>query len=125
MNGCNRIPSADDRSSIFIPGDRLCDFLRAGGARRCFKDSHRAIPDNGARVGDLVGVKLDRFGTDVQSHVAVWDRLIAVDRLRWNVVLDLHGDDVVDRERSEEHTSELQSLTNLVCRLLLENKKTY
>src|SRR5258706_6756315 len=27
--------------------------------------------------------------------------------------------------RSEEHTSELQSLTNLVCRLLLEKKKTY
>src|SRR5438046_5145706 len=29
--------------------------------------------------------------------------------------------------RSEEHTSELQSLTNLVCRLLLEkkNKHTY
>src|SRR5437016_6665546 len=27
-------------------------------------------------------------------------------------------------ERSEEHTSELQSLTNLVCRLLLEKKNT-
>src|SRR5438046_5229649 len=27
------------------------------------------------------------------------------------------------RQRSEEHTSELQSLTNLVCRLLLEKKK--
>src|SRR5438093_3344882 len=27
------------------------------------------------------------------------------------------------RTRSEEHTSELQSLTNLVCRLLLEKKK--
>src|SRR5438093_5466329 len=27
------------------------------------------------------------------------------------------------QERSEEHTSELQSLTNLVCRLLLEKKK--
>ena len=26
------------------------------------------------------------------------------------------------RHRSEEHTSELQSLTNLVCRLLLEKK---
>src|SRR5437016_11903609 len=26
-------------------------------------------------------------------------------------------------DRSEEHTSELQSLTNLVCRLLLEKKK--
>src|SRR5437016_11581455 len=27
------------------------------------------------------------------------------------------------QDRSEEHTSELQSLTNLVCRLLLEKKK--
>src|SRR5438046_4796704 len=30
---------------------------------------------------------------------------------------------VRDAGRSEEHTSELQSLTNLVCRLLLEKKK--
>src|SRR3989441_3522762 len=29
-----------------------------------------------------------------------------------------------ERERSEEHTSELQSLAYLVCRLLLEKKKT-
>src|SRR5437899_9185443 len=29
----------------------------------------------------------------------------------------------VDRVRSEEHTSELQSLRHLVCRLLLEKKK--
>src|SRR5262249_58405084 len=29
----------------------------------------------------------------------------------------------LDQVRSEEHTSELQSLTNLVCRLLLEKKK--
>src|SRR5436309_6444375 len=28
-----------------------------------------------------------------------------------------------DHERSEEHTSELQSRENLVCRLLLEKKK--
>src|SRR5207248_9165717 len=30
---------------------------------------------------------------------------------------------IVDRERSEEHTSELQSPYDLVCRLLLEKKK--
>src|SRR5690606_39358704 len=30
---------------------------------------------------------------------------------------------VVERHRSEEHTSELQSRENLVCRLLLEKKK--
>src|SRR2546425_6965391 len=31
----------------------------------------------------------------------------------------------VNRNRSEEHTSELQSLAYLVCRLLLEKKKKY
>src|SRR5438093_4444314 len=31
--------------------------------------------------------------------------------------------DELFQQRSEEHTSELQSLTNLVCRLLLEKKK--
>src|SRR2546425_9489157 len=30
-----------------------------------------------------------------------------------------------DHERSEEHTSELQSLAYLVCRLLLEKKKLH
>src|SRR5438046_3320625 len=33
------------------------------------------------------------------------------------------GHTLIDGRRSEEHTSELQSLTNLVCRLLLEKKK--
>src|SRR2546422_6474263 len=35
---------------------------------------------------------------------------------------DIHG--VADFQRSEEHTSELQSRLHLVCRLLLEKKKT-
>src|SRR2546430_10577460 len=33
------------------------------------------------------------------------------------------GDHVLHGLRSEEHTSELQSQSNLVCRLLLEKKK--
>src|SRR5438477_3511775 len=33
------------------------------------------------------------------------------------------GSEVVATDRSEEHTSELQSHVNLVCRLLLEKKK--
>src|SRR5438093_4247507 len=33
------------------------------------------------------------------------------------------NESVAAHPRSEEHTSELQSLTNLVCRLLLEKKK--
>src|SRR2546430_13630460 len=45
------------------------------------------------------------------------------------VVDALKGDGAIDRAvtleciRSEEHTSELQSQSNLVCRLLLEKKK--
>src|SRR3712207_7065193 len=34
------------------------------------------------------------------------------------------GDPVEDQARSEEHTSELQSRQYLVCRLLLEKKRT-
>src|SRR2546426_9605476 len=40
--------------------------------------------------------------------------------------LDVHPNPTIDDvKRSEEHTSELQSPCNLVCRLLLEKKKTY
>src|SRR2546425_3778297 len=35
------------------------------------------------------------------------------------------GEFLLHRRRSEEHTSELQSLAYLVCRLLLEKKKEY
>src|SRR2546427_3774715 len=40
----------------------------------------------------------------------------------WPLTRDLIIADT-DRKRSEEHTSELQSQSNLVCRLLLEKKK--
>src|SRR5260370_9653306 len=42
----------------------------------------------------------------------------------WRGVGRLHrGSDGRRKDRSEEHTSELQSHLNLVCRLLLEKKK--
>src|SRR5258705_6821265 len=36
---------------------------------------------------------------------------------------DQQGQQALQNQRSEEHTSELQSLRHLVCRLLLEKKK--
>src|SRR5260370_22198718 len=42
---------------------------------------------------------------------------------KWFRNEDLHGLCIVGNPRSEEHTSELQSHLNLVCRLLLEKKK--
>src|SRR2546427_5687298 len=44
----------------------------------------------------------------------------------WNVHTDSSGavkPESQEFDRSEEHTSELQSQSNLVCRLLLEKKK--
>src|SRR5688572_31575181 len=51
------------------------------------------------------------------GEVACHDRIIGA-RHHGNHVLAVVGD-----HRSEEHTSELQSQSNLVCRLLLEKKK--
>src|SRR2546423_10679196 len=39
--------------------------------------------------------------------------------------LDQDTEDYDEDDRSEEHTSELQSLAYLVCRLLLEKKKIF
>src|SRR2546430_13498823 len=41
------------------------------------------------------------------------------------VFCDTHEGERVAPARSEEHTSELQSQSNLVCRLLLEKKKRH
>src|SRR5260370_5443628 len=47
-------------------------------------------------------------------------RLGRIERLAVGLGMRLRSE-----QRSEEHTSELQSHLNLVCRLLLEKKKTY
>src|SRR5688572_31090812 len=51
---------------------------------------------------------------------------VRVDATRWNVGVHQAQGAGIEQEtiaRSEEHTSELQSQSNLVCRLLLEKKK--
>ena len=50
-------------------------------------------------------------------------RLVATGSVVFLVGQSLLNVGVATGGRSEEHTSELQSLTNLVCRLLLEKKK--
>src|SRR2546430_9230558 len=56
-----------------------------------------------------------RIVRHLHDHIAIDDRRLVLvpDQDRVNVVF----------ARSEEHTSELQSQSNLVCRLLLEKKK--
>src|SRR5436305_7819903 len=57
-----------------------------------------------------------RRSSDLEGRA--WSRPIAYRWLRYEDPLS------VGRLRSEEHTSELQSRPHLVCRLLLEKKKT-
>src|SRR2546426_6604197 len=62
------------------------------------------------------GRDLFRDGRRRGAHVALPERPLEGDKSRAGP-LGLH------LQRSEEHTSELQSPCNLVCRLLLEKKK--
>src|SRR5258706_7555109 len=68
------------------------------------------------------------YTTLFRSHlgIGIEDQLDALVGGRLREQLDRFLGDMLRAEvdrRSEEHTSELQSLTNLVCRLLLEKKK--
>src|SRR3712207_6880399 len=60
----------------------------------------------------------------VQNLFALKDRPGAVERVVFLEDYDLGTASRLVRGRSEEHTSELQSRQYLVCRLLLEKKKT-
>src|SRR3712207_8717654 len=76
------------------------------------------------REGELaVAVVLDHGANRVRHDVGErgrGGRHVAVADVALLHVAGLDGAD----DRSEEHTSELQSRQYLVCRLLLENKKT-
>src|SRR2546430_3972378 len=69
------------------------------------------------------------YTTLFRSHQPVANPQRAIDPSPGDEADDFRGRSVepvhagVARNRSEEHTSELQSQSNLVCRLLLEKKK--
>src|SRR5260370_7983404 len=68
------------------------------------------------------------YTTLFRSHILAFERKSrisgenSIKRLQRKGVDQVHA---LSLQRSEEHTSELQSHLNLVCRLLLEKKKTY
>src|SRR2546430_3668949 len=74
-----------------------------------FRSEHEHVDAGGARRDDA----RDVF---VGDERALEDRVVAARRAHAEHVPRL-------LDRSEEHTSELQSQSNIVCRLLLEKKK--
>src|SRR5438067_3918248 len=75
---------------------------------------HDALPICGGTLNEFLALG-PAVWREVRGNIS---RLLRSDEpaLRDNAAL---------RERSEEHTSELQSRFDLVCRLLLEKKKSY
>src|SRR5688572_32376547 len=77
----------------------------------------RAIFDNASTLVAGEDVKIAGAPVGVISDMNVTDEKQAA------VTLRIEDEGFVPFKRSEEHTSELQSQSNLVCRLLLEKKK--
>src|SRR3989441_2711448 len=78
-----------------------------------------------ATIAELqAGMKSGKY-TARGLTAAYVQRIDALDRKgpALRAVLEVNPDALAQAERSEEHTSELQSLAYLVCRLLLEKKK--
>src|SRR5688572_31045228 len=82
-------------------------------------DQHHTVEDVGITLGEATLAALgNRKGINRAGYfIMPMDETLAV------VAIDLGGRPHAVIDRSEEHTSELQSQSNLVCRLLLEKKK--
>src|SRR5450755_222872 len=68
------------------------------------RDGYPMLPGASAGIASVAGLFRDHWPTSAEIYLA---------------------DGVPRQQRSEEHTSELQSPVHLVCRLLLEKKKNY
>src|SRR6266853_172089 len=78
----------------------------------------RELTDVVPRTGDGQGTDIRPFRFKA-SDADLTDLRQRINATKWP-----EREWVPDSSRSEEHTSELQSQSNLVCRLLLEKKKT-
>src|SRR2546430_3044282 len=67
------------------------------------------------------GSRMSPYGARYRLARALVDYLTGLDPSAVGLVQTLLS--LIPSRRSEEHTSELQSQSNLVCRLLLEKKK--
>src|SRR5256885_13212843 len=104
--------------------EKLLLLGRSGKARDPFGVGHL-----GRDVPDLAQLQVDRDGEgEGDLHRARAVELVSgcpdLQRIRAGSELRRRKGETAAVVRSEEHTSELQSPCNLVCRLLLEKKKT-
>src|SRR5205807_10179788 len=102
--------------SLHLLCSTLLPFLFSFSSPRPHPDLH-SFPTR--RSSDLLNLGLPLLGLRFLQAKNIW--LVVGHKFLQGVLAD-SGPDAV-HVRSEEHTSELQSPCNLVCRLLLEKKK--
>src|SRR3989441_9394831 len=105
--------------------DRRAFLRRAGTAAAAVMGAPLVPSTRAAAASDRLVVAVGQWGTEtpfawrtVQAEKPLWDCIY--DPL---IMRDPRTFEYRPGLRSEEHTSELQSLAYLVCRLLLEKKK--
>src|SRR5205823_6859602 len=116
--------AADERAEV-VELLRVCLLALVGPAVRDgeAETERRLVLGHEDRVADAAGARLDVDRRPRRQRLA--------QQLGQRRAVDVPGAARVERRerqahrRSEEHTSELQSLAYLVCRLLLEKKKQY
>src|SRR2546426_9200914 len=118
--GCVLCALAGPRPATIL-GFRRSPRPRGGSERRSPRGARRRERPSGRLVGSKNAGRIPRSHIRCRSRGR--SRRIPPARdlgggFRWS-----RGSSVRSRGRSEEHTSELQSPCNLVCRLLLEKKK--
>src|SRR5258706_11329887 len=128
-NSLGRLPKAAiERAKQVVKKEWGEDLIR--GWNKGWWESPRRVGD---KIGQLIGAENGQVIVSDSTSVNLYKltmaaltlypekKRIVTDTL--NFPSDLYILQGYIQSRSEEHTSELQSLTNLVCRLLLEKKK--
>src|SRR2546425_3671208 len=103
----------------------LATVVRVRGSAYRHEGAKLAVAENGTTAGNVSGGCLEQDVREVALQVIRTGRAelrsycSSADEIEaWDLGVGCEG-----QVRSEEHTSELQSLAYLVCRLLLEKKK--
>src|SRR2546422_7586641 len=103
----------------------------SNGAFRALADHTRReilrMLRGGPRTSGEIAARFDSSWPTISRHLAVLRDagLVLAERKGQEIHYELNTSVFQDLVRSEEHTSELQSRLHLVCRLLLEKKKTH
>src|SRR5690606_39509008 len=80
------------------------------------------IPTSMMDVSDGLTSELFHICKQSEVGVLIYEDKLPIDKQTFDTAVEFNIDPITC-VRSEEHTSELQSRENLVCRLLLEKKK--